>query len=308
MALINPPRWTAEDLERERLRAIEIFREERLTEPVERYLQAFDDYAASVDRLMRESNDLRSLQDVAQDLLTDADLLEAIRYLAGPPVSADDLMELAETQLTASRLQDDEAAVQRVVETVLDMLDCRRFVWIAENREPTNDERSSAAMASAALMASQRVRTNRANTAKTDQEALVRSHLADAGLTEVATREIWTPSDAPSRGEFCGECSVVGRKADVVVGLHDGRVMPIECKVSNSSTNSVKRLNNDAAVKADVWIDKLGSHGVVPVAVVAGVFKTHNLVQAQDRGLTIFWAHDLAPLTAFVLATQNLHA
>ena len=147
------------------------------------------------------------------------------------------------------------------------------------------------------------MRTNRANTAKTDQEARVRSHLAASGLTEVTTREIWTPSDAPLRGEFCGECSVVGRKADVVVGLHDGRVMPIECKVSNSSTNSVKRLNNDAAVKAAVWIDKLGSHGVVPVAVLSGVFKAHNLVQAQDGGLTVFWAHDLSPLADFVALT-----
>ncbi len=304
MALVDPPRWSEEVLGRERLKAIEIFREERLTEPLERYLEAFDDYAASVDRLMRESDDLRSLHDVAQEVLTDADLLEAVRYLAGPPVSADDLMELAETQLTVSRLRDDEAAAQRVIETILDMLDCRRFAWVTENREPTDEERSSAALASAALMASQRVRTNRANSAKTDQEEAVRNHLADSGLGEVETREIWTPADAPGRGEFCAECSVAGRKADVVVGLHDGRVMPIECKVSNSSTNSVKRLNNDAAAKAAEWLRAFGHQGIVPTAVLSGVFKTHNLVQAQDSGLTIFWAHDLSPLTAFVSFTE----
>ena len=153
-------------------------------------------------------------------------------------------------------------------------------------------------------MASQRVRTNRANSAKTDQEEAVRNHLADSGLAEVETREIWTPADAPRRGEFCAECSVAGRKADVVVGLHDGRVMPIECKVSNSSTNSVKRLNNDAAAKAAEWLRAFGHQGIVPTAVLSGVFKTHNLVQAQDSGLTIFWAHDLAPLTAFVSFTE----
>ena len=304
MALIDPPRWSEEELERERRKAVEIFRNERLTEPLERYLQAFDDYTASIEQLLHDSSDLRSLHDVAQEVLCNAELLEAVRYLAGPPVSADDLMELAETQLTVSCLRDDPVAAKRVIDTVAAMLDSRRFSWVAEDRSPTDGERSAAAMASAALMASQRVRTNRANTAKSDQEAGVRSHLAASGMAEAPTREIWTPSDAPSRGEFCGECSVVGRKADVVVGLHDGRLMPIECKVSNSSTNSVKRLNNDAAVKADVWIDKLGSHGVVPVAVLSGVFKTLNLVQAQDRGLTIFWAHDLAPLTDFVSATR----
>lgn len=304
MALIDPPRWPEDVLERERLKAIEIFRDERRTEPLEEYLAAFDDYAASVDRLMRESSDLRSLHDVAQEVLTDADLLKAIRYLAGPPVSADDLMELAETQLTASRLRDDEVAARRVIETVLDMLDCRRFAWVVENRDPTDDERSSAALASAALMASQRVRTLRANSAKIIQESRVRTYLAASGLTEVPTREIETQSNAPGSGEFCAECLVVGRKADVVVGLHDGRVMPIECKVSNSATNSVKRLNNDAAVKAAVWLDELGPRNVVPVAVLSGVFKTLNLVQAQDRGLTIFWAHDLSPLRDFVSAAR----
>ena len=305
MALIDPPRWSEDVLERERLKAIEIFREERLTEPLEKYLEAFDDYAASVDRLMHESRDLRLLHDVAQEALADADLLEAIRYLAGPPVSADDLMELAETQLTASRLQNDEHAADRVIETVLAMLDKRRFTWVAEGRAPTSDERAAAALASASLMASQRVRTDRANAAKTNQESRVREHLTASGLTEVPTREIWTMSDGPTPGEFCGESLVVGRKADVVVGMHDGRVAPIECKVSNSSTNSVKRLNNDAAVKAAVWLEELGPRNVVPVAVLSGVFKTLNLVQAQARGLTIFWAHDLSPLADFVDATRG---
>ena len=300
MALVDPPRWSELEFERERLKAIEFFREERLTEPVERYLRAFDDYTANIDRLMRESQDLQSLRDVAQTVLTDADLLEALRYLAGPPVSADDLMELAETNLTASRLRDDAAAARRVIETVLAMIDSRRFTWVAEGRQPTDDERSAAAMASAALMASQRVRTDRANSAKTDQEAMVRERLAASGFTEVATRVISTSANAPGGGEYCAECLVAGRKADVVVGLHDGRVMPIECKVSNSSTNSVKRLNNDAAVKATVWRDRLGSDGVVPVAVLSGVFKTVNLLQAQDRYLTIFWSHNLGPLIRFI--------
>ena len=303
MALIDPPRWSEDALERERLKAIEIFREERLTEPVGRYLQLFDEYSANVEHLLSESEDLLQLRDVAQSVLTDSDLLEAVRYLAGPPVSEDDLKVLAETQLAASRLRKDKAAARRVIETVLAMLDSRRFTWVAEGRQPTDEERTAAAMASAALIAGQRVRTNRANEAKTSQEEAVRDHLEASGLTEVERREVSTPSDAPGRGEFCAESSVAGRKADVVVGLHDGRVMPIECKVSNSSTNSVKRLNNDAAAKAAEWLRAFGHQGIVPTAVLSGVFKTHNLVQAQDSGLTIFWAHDLSPLSEFVSAT-----
>lgn len=107
-------------------------------------------------------------------------------------------------------------------------------------------------MASASLMATQRVQTNRRNQAKTDQEGAVKAYLADIGLTEVESREINTHGEAPPPGSFCGECLFGHRKADIVVQLHDGSLMPIECKVSNSATNSVKRLNNDAAAKAAV--------------------------------------------------------
>ncbi|MDE0068056.1 MAG: XamI family restriction endonuclease [Acidimicrobiaceae bacterium] len=85
-----------------------------------------------------------------------------------------------------------------------------------------------------------------------------------------------------------------------MVRLHDGRCLPIECKVSNSSTNSVKRLNNDTAAKASAWIAEFGSGATVPSAVLSGIYKTRNLEQAQDQHLIIFWAHDLEPLAEFV--------
>jgi hypothetical protein len=72
--------------------------------------------------------------------------------------------------------------------------------------------------------------------------------------------------------------------------------MAIECKVSNSSTNSVKRLNREAAGKAEKWIYEFGALNVVPVAVLSGVFKLHNPISAQTRGLTLYWAHDLDQL------------
>lgn len=63
--------------------------------------------------------------------------------------------------------------------------------------------------------------------------------------------------------------------------------MAIECKVSNSSTNSVKRLNNDAAIKAETWRSAFGHLQVVPAAVLGGVYKIHNLEDAQERGLSL---------------------
>lgn len=153
-------------------------------------------------------------------------------------------------------------------------------------------------------MAVRKVMTRRANEAKKAQEDLVKRTLLDHGFAEVEARSINTIDASPQPGQFCGESSFGARKADIVIRLWDSRVMPTECKVSNSATNSVKRLNNDAAVKAGEWLDSFGTLQTVPAAVLSGVYKRHNLENAQSRGLTLFWAHDLAKLTDFIDATR----
>ena len=66
----------------------------------------------------------------------------------------------------------------------------------------------------------------------------------------------------------------------------------------------MKRLNNDAAVKAEYWLKVFGTSQVVPAAVLSGVFKVMNLAQAQERGLALFWSHDLDKLGAFIDTTR----
>jgi Flp pilus assembly protein TadG len=193
---------------------------------------------------------------------------------------------------------------QRVVETVLMALDRRRFPWINEGREPEEAEREAAVLASAALLASQRTSTSRRSESKKAQEKAVADALVDAEFEEVPPTPIATLIDAPGKGQFCGETQFGTRKADFVVGLWDGRKMPVECKVSNSSTNSVKRLNNDAAVKAKKWIQEFGTAQTVPAAVLSGVFKAHNLKSAQEDGLALFWAYKLEALLAWIESTR----
>lgn len=306
MSLVPPPRWSEEALEEGRLAAIRLFREDRMQEPLEDYLDAFDLYRGAVEELLEATVDLSQISAQAVEVLTDPALVEAVRYLSGPPISADDLKVLTDASLAPGRLKKDPEMARRVVETVMLGLDRRRFPWVSEDREPSDAERDAAAMASAALIASRRVMTNRANEAKQGQEQMVATVLSDhSQFNEIPTRPIPTLGDAPEPGQFCRETMFGERKADLVVTLWDKRVMPVECKVSNSSTNSVKRLNNDAAVKAGVWLGQFGTVGVVPTAVLSGVFKRHNLAQAQERGLTLFWAHDLlGPFVEFLNSTR----
>lgn len=302
--MIEPPLWTREQLEADRVKAISLFRKERMEEPLEDYLEAFDEYQGYIEVLLETTIDLSQLEGTAIEVLTDPHLQEVFRYLAAPPISADDLKVLADASLSKGRLKNNPDEVKRLVEVVRVVLDRRRFSWVVEGREPTEAERGAAVMASAALMAASRVQTRRRFLGKEQQEALVKQAVAALGFKEVPSRDIPNVSVAPAAGEFSGESSLGGRKGDVIVRLWDQRLMPIECKVSNSYLNSVKRLNNDAAVKAGSWKRDFGLRQVVPTAVLGGVYKLHNLVDAQERGLTLFWAHDLKPLTDWIKSTE----
>lgn len=304
--MIDPPVWTKEQLEADRLKASAAFSKERLEEPLEDYLEAFDEHQGYVEEILETTVDLAQLETTALDVLGDPHLLEAFRYLAAPPISQDDLKVLADARsLSKGHLQNSPEDVQRLIGVVRQVLDRRRFAWVVENREPTEAERNAAVMASAALMAASRTQTRRRTIGKDQQEAMVKTALKALGFAEVASRKIPNISHAPAPGEFCGESVLGTRKGDIIVRLWDHRTMPIECKVSNSSTNSVKRLNNDAAVKAASWKLDFGLRQVVPTAVLSGVYKLHNLLDAQDRGLTLFWAHDLKPLTEWIASTKT---
>jgi len=303
--MIAAQQWTREQLDAERANAREIFRQERMLEPLEQYLETFDRYQGVVEDLLETTIDLSKLDDSAVDVLTNPNLLDAFRYLAGPPISADDLRVLAEAVLTPSRLRDNEEMVRRIVEVVRAGLDRRRFPWVSDGREPTEAERSGAFFASAVLIATNRVGTSRRSEGKERQEALVEEALVQAQMKKVLTRTVETMNLAPRPGEFCRESQLGSRKADFVIGLYDQRLLAVECKVSNSEINSIKRLNNDAAAKATTWLKEFGSKNVVPSAVLSGVFKLRHLLRAQEeQGCTIFWAHDIGAMVRWIDATK----
>jgi len=162
----------------------------------------------------------------------------------------------------------------------------------------------AATVASAALLANSKLQAKRRNEGKALQEAAVAEALRAAHFEEVRPVPIKVLEDGPKLGQFCRETLLGTRKADIVVRLWDRRVMAIECKVSNSFVNSIKRLNNDAAAKGEAWLKDFGARQVVPAAMISGVFWLAKLEEAQDRGLTLFWAHNLDALLEWVEGTR----
>lgn len=305
---VPPIRWTSAELDADRMTAITSFRRQRMEEPIDLYGELFDEERAVKEDLLETTVDLSQLADEALQILSNRDMQDAFRYLAGPPISQDDLMTLVDTDsLSPTRLRGDPELVRRILETIRDALDRRRFPWASEGRKPEPAERDAAILASAALAAMRGVETRRRTQGKSAQEFAVRQMLLQHGylLVRIPNASAPTLAQAPRPGEFSREASLAGRKADLIVGLWDHRTMPVERKVSNSSVNSIKRLNNDATAKAEGWIKDLGAVQIVPAAVLGGVYSLQSLEDAQRRGLTLFWSHRLGDLVDWIDSTRQ---
>lgn len=300
----QPPQWTTDQFAADALASLKLFKAERSSEPLEMYGEVYENRRDVIDNLLEATIDLTDLRAQASEVLGEPGVLEVLRYIAAPPISEDDLRALTDVSLAASRLKQSQVNAEVVVDAILQVIDTRRFPWLKDDREATPQEREVAAISTAALLAAQRVQTERRRLGGKALERAVGDQLEACGFTRVKPRTIKTTDDAPGVGEFCGESKFGSRKADLVVRLYDRRIMPIECKQSNSSTNSVKRLNNDAAAKAVVWQEEFGSLTAVPAAALSGVFNVLNLEQAQTKGLNIFWGHNLKALTDFVCIGQ----
>lgn len=302
----SPARWTTQELAEDAATSSAQFRAERLAIS-DSWTTHYKSARGKFELLFKKLNDLNP------GAITNANLTkaygqglgEALRYLAGPPISDDDLKVIADVgSIAPNVLKRNPEALGKVFSVIERVIDPHRFPWIENGTVPTKQQKEAALLASSVLLAAQRMATERRTDGKDDQETRVKDYLRTLGFTEVPTTTINTIVKGPQTMQFCAECQLGERKADVVVRLHDTRLMALECKVSNSATNSVKRLNNDAAVKAEYWLKVFGTSQVVPAAVLSGVFKVINLEQAQSRGLALFWAHDLVKLGDFIESTK----
>ncbi len=297
----QPSRYTRKQLAADAAISAGAFRKERLA-PTEawklHYTKSREHFAALFDQLGSLTSEGITKKTLAA--VYKGNLGEALRYLSGPPISDDDLKVLSEVPtLAPGILATDAKKLKRVFTVIKATIDPYRFPWVVEKRAPTDAEKSAALLASAVLLAAQRMSTARRGDGKSAQEAMVKDYLVEMKYKEVPRSTVANLLDGPKSREFCGEALLAGRKADVILRLNDSRLMGIECKVSNSSTNSVKRLN-DALLKANHWTKQIGEGALVPTAVICGVFKVHNLVAAQEAGLTLVWQHDLAKLGKFI--------
>lgn len=290
------PHWDDARLEADRHIATAAFVHQRIEDGPAAYAEEFERLRPIVQHLFDSTDNLASLQ---KSDISDTAAVNAIRHLAAPPISADDLKTVVDVLVFEG---DGLTAQDALVEVALSALDPIRVPWLRDSRRPESPELATAIAWTTGVWASEKTRTARRMEPSQRQEEAVAAALTAAGLREVDRPSEINILDALDRGCFCREVMVAGTKSDVPARLHDGRLLAIECKVSNSYTNSVKRLIRETGGKSARWQGAFG-HQVVTAAVIAGVFKLKNLREAQDQhGVTVFWEHDLDALASFVEA------
>lgn len=305
------PFWTFDELDERRLESRRRFKAAWTAATLRSEFREFE--AACVDEviaLMKATDNLRALGDdpgffdrgtrrAAKQLVAPA------RFMTVPLLSEDNLEVLAEDRPLA--------------EVIVDFINPERFPWVVQNRQPTRSERARAVAATAELWALQRVATNKRIAAAKRQEDLAKECLTHStvGLTLVSRRELLERAKtAPSYdgrrgieshnlsfllrpGEFTSEFKVAGAKCDLPILLPTGFFLPLECKVSGSAVNSIKRLIRETVGKRRAWRDEFGRQPYTG-AVISGVFSATTLAAAQEEGMLLFFEHDLHALGELV--------
>jgi hypothetical protein len=252
-----------------------------------------------VEQVFAASDNIRNLTGAVFE--ADPQSWQACRYLCGPPISQEDLWTLVggpKFRSVPPAFAEDTAEAIRVV------VDPVRFPWLAQSRAPSELERESAILATTVLWAAQQIGTERRGEASSRQETLTAQTLNDAGLTLEDSRAPIQFIDDMPRGGYSRERRLAGAKCDVPARLFDGRLLALECKVSNGPKNGWKRVNREVGGKSDAWRAHFGTQALTGV-VLAGVFDLSCLTTAQDRGVIILWEHDLSPLREFVESTSG---
>ncbi len=319
-----PRIWSQAELEKEAQVALDEFVDRRLAEPEGTYATHFKARRKALVRLFRKLAGVDKLSppaDLLREVIADEEMFAALRYIAGPPVSEDDLGVLVTrslTGITQKALAEDDTLPAAVLKLICKMSDPFRFPWIPAGRPPTPKEIREAIAMTSALHASQALQTERRGYGRTVEQSLV-TRLEAMGYVKVTggrsnskpksgqplphpyppKGKVTQPSHHPAFPHFYGECTVYGRKVDLFIALKSGVMIAIEAKDSNSALNSTKRLLNDTAAKAKHYQVAAGKN-VISVALLSGVFKVADLAQAQAAELYLVWAHDLDEFVAWI--------
>lgn len=196
MRIPNAPRlpqvWSDDELAEHQQRALNAFVDRRLAEPSSRYLQHLRARRAAIHRLVRLLAPVDPANPdiaVVRQVLAAPELEAALRYMAGPPISADDLgviVTRGTQRLTRRRINTDPKLANEILRLICRLADSERFPWVRDNRPPKRYELKQAIRATTSLHAAQTMQTERRNYGK-EVERYLENRLVQAEFTKIPT-------------------------------------------------------------------------------------------------------------------------
>lgn len=258
------------------------------------WIEASSIASTSVQNTLRESN---ALIDVALALEERGGHMLVLRQMLAPPLSQDQFAIVCPAYNKGLENKNRPVPAQKaaqVAEAFLAMRDIRLLPWLSENRRPSAAELQLVVTAVTPLLASQiHLTAKRTASSAVQEEAVV----------ELLNAKDWErlPSRLVDRGAILAARQFMKKtkfatttrpqEVDIACGLGATMVLAMECKVSNDTTNSVKRIN-DVLKKATAWRDHWGSF-VRPAALLQGTIGYKDVQRLIHAGVTVFWSHDL---------------
>lgn len=290
------------------------FRARRLLAPLAEYNAVFPVALAaaihvvdSLDRILMDPSIAagQPVHPVDRTLLADIVFskaqFQALRALAAPPISEDDLDTLLQASLSRKALRTSQELANEVGQLFYAALDPQRFPWVRTGKLATGAQLRFAKQATAVMTSMNTVQTQR----RSDERAQLEGAVADLLLTRGYVRAprpangIPNVANLPSPGTFVQTTKLGRHNADLVIRLKDGRLMAMECKASNSTVNGEKRLNKEVAADVGDWKRQFGTTTIVAAA-LRGVYKAPKVQEAQDQEVCLFWWHRLRGLAKFL--------
>lgn len=152
------------------------------------------------------------------------------------------------------------------------------------------------------FIAPKQAETQKRNRLSAEQESAIVKLLIGLEWTKLPSVTIDTRAAVPSkhfmRKTRFATATTTAQEVDIACGFAASYVAAVECKVTNDTTNSVKRVN-DVLKKAAAWKAHWGSF-VETAALLQGVIKPEDVQRLTDEGVKVFWSHDLDAFAEWV--------
>lgn len=258
----------------------------------------------SVNAALMASDNLR---DISQALEESGAHMLVFRHLLAPPKSQDQFKLLCPSWSKASENKGTPVSTSiasTIASTVAVWIDSSIAPWVATGTSPSEVERALVVERVVSFIAPKKIDTAKRSRLSTEQERAVVNLLMQLGWKQLPSRLIDTraavdPKCFMNRTRFA-TATTSAQEVDLACGLRGSYVAAMECKVTNDTTNSVKRIN-DILKKSTAWKSHWGSF-VKTAALLQGVIRAEDVQRLTDDGVHVFWSHNLSEFKEWISA------